>query len=138
MKTLILSLALSGLVFAQSADEKAVRAAHEEFVKAAHAGDAAALNRLFADGLQYCHSTAKLETKKEAVENLVKGKTRFEVHEQSVTVLGSAATIRAIVTAHGRDANGAATTTPLSILLVWTKERGAWKLIQRQTTRRTT
>lgn len=135
MKTLILSFALAGLAFAQPAEEKAVRAAHEEYVKAAAAGDAATLGKLFAEGLQYSHSNAKLENKKEAIDALVKSKVRFEVLDQTVTVLGSAATIRAKVTAHNKDAAGKPTQIPLSVLLVWTKQGGQWKLIQRQTTR---
>lgn len=138
MKTLILTTFMAaGLMFAQSADENAVRGAHEEYVKAAMAGDANALGRLFADGLQYSHSNAKLETKKEAIDALVKTKPHFQVHEQSVVMLGKdAAAIRARVTAHGKDAaTGKPTTTPISVLLVWTKQGGQWKLIQRQTTR---
>ena len=60
-------LAFPVLAWAETADEAAVRAAHEAFVKAAKAGDAAALNKLLADNLQYSHSSAKLENKQEAI-----------------------------------------------------------------------
>ena len=133
MKTLILigmALGLSTVGLAESADEAAVRAAHEAFVKAAKAGDGAALGKLFADGLQYSHSNTKLETKAEAIAALVKSKGNFEVHSQTVHVYGKAATIRAKVTAHN-----AAGDVPLQMLLVWVKNGGQWQMVERHTTR---
>lgn len=115
---------------AETADEGAVRAAHEAFVTAAKAGDGAALAKLFADGLQYSHSNTKLESKKEAIDALVKSKGNFEVHSQTIHVYGNAATIRAKVTAHG--ANG---DTPLTMLQVWVKNGGRWQMVERHTTR---
>src|SRR5215204_5259390 len=104
MKTLFLAALMLGLSmsgFAETADEAAVRAAHEAFVKAAKAGDGAALGKIFADGLQYSHSNTKLENKQEAIDALVKSKGNFEVHSQTIHVYGKTATIRAKVTAHG-------------------------------------
>jgi ketosteroid isomerase-like protein len=132
MKTLLLTalaLGLSSMGFAETADEAAVRAAHEGFVKAANAGDGA-LEKIFADGLQYSHSNTKLENKKEAIAALVKSKGNFEVHSQTVHVYGKAATIRAKVTAHGATGD-----IPLTMLLVWVKNGKNWQLVERQTTR---
>jgi ketosteroid isomerase-like protein len=134
MKTLLLTTLALGLSFsgyADTADEAAVRAAHENFVKAAKAGDGAALEKIFADGLQYSHSSTKLENKKEAIAALVKAKGDFEVHSQTIHVYGKAATIRAKVTAHG----GADGDIPLTVLLVWVKNGKNWQLVERQTTR---
>jgi ketosteroid isomerase-like protein len=117
-------------LLAQSGEETAVRAAHEAFVKAAKAGDAAALDKLFADSLQYSHSNTKLENKKEAIDALVKSKSNFEVHSQTIHVYGNAATIRAKVTAHGPTGD-----TPLTMLQVWVKKGGNWQLVERHTTR---
>ena len=130
MKTILFGAVLCASLFAQSADETAVRAAHDAFVKAAKAGDAAALDKLFADGLQYSHSNTKLETKKEAIDALVKSKSNFEVHSQTIHVYGNAATIRAKVTAHGPTGD-----TPLTMLQVWVKKGGNWQLVERHTTR---
>jgi ketosteroid isomerase-like protein len=133
MKTLLLTslvLSLSAAGFAETADEAAVRAAHESFVKAAKAGDGAALGKVLADGLQYSHSNTKLETKAEAIAALVKSKGNFEVHSQTIHVYGKAATIRAKVTAHGATGD-----TPLTILQVWTKNGKDWQMVERQTTR---
>ena len=130
MKTILFGVVLCASLLAQSADETAVRAAHEAFVKAAKAGDAATLDKLFADGLQYSHSNTKLETKKEAIDALVKSKSNFEVHSQTIHVYGNAATIRAKVTAHGPTGD-----TPLTMLQVWVKKGGNWQLVERHTTR---
>lgn len=133
MKTLLLTTIVLGLSFAASAetaDEAAVRAAHEAFVKAARAGDGATLNKLIADGVQYSHSNTKLETKKEAVDALVKAKSHFEVHNQTIHVYGKAATVRAKVTAHSPTGD-----IPLTMLQVWVKNGNQWQMIERQTTR---
>lgn len=133
MKTLLLTtlvLALSATGIAETADEAAVRAAHASFVAAAKAGDAAALGKIFADGLQYSHSSAMLENKAQAIAALAKSKGNFEVHEQIIHVYGKAATIRAKVTAHNATGD-----IPLTILQVWTKNGKDWQMVERQTTR---
>jgi ketosteroid isomerase-like protein len=123
-------LALSMIGLAETADEAAVRAAHEAFVKAAKAGDGAALEKIFAEGLQYSHSNANLENKRQAIDALVKSKGNFEVHSQTIHVYGNVATIRAKVTAHN-----AAGDIPLTMLQVWVKNGGNWQLMERHTTR---
>jgi ketosteroid isomerase-like protein len=116
--------------WAETADEAAVRAAHEAFVKAAKAGDGAALDKIFAEGLQYSHSNANLEDKRQAIDALVKSKGNFEVHSQTIHVYGNVATIRAKVTAHNPAGN-----IPLTMLQVWVKNGGNWQLVERHTTR---
>lgn len=133
MKTLFLTalaLGLSISAFAETADEAAVRAAHEAYVKAAKVGDKAALEKIFATGLQYSHSNTKLENKQEAIDALARSNSNFEVHSQTIHVYGNVATIRAKVTAHG-----AAGDTPLTMLQVWVKNGRDWQLMERHTTR---
>ena len=134
MKTLLLTtlvLALSVTGIAETADEAAVRAAHASFVAAAKAGDAAALGKIFADGLQYSHSSgATPETKAQASAALAKSKGNFEVHDQTIHVYGKAATIRATVTAHNATGD-----VPLKMLLVWVKNGKDWQMMERHTTR---
>lgn len=125
-----LMLGLSTLLFAETADEAAVRAAHDSFVKAAKQGDGAALEKIFADGLQYSHSNTKLEDKREAIDALVKSKGNFEVHSQTIHVYRGVATIRAKLTAHN-----AAGDTPLTMLQVWVKNGRNWQMVERHTTR---
>ena len=133
MKTLLfatMALALATAGFAETADEAAVRAAHESFVKAAKAGDAAVLGKLLAEGLQYSHSSTKVETKAEAIAALVKSHGNFEVHSQTIHVYGKTATVRAKITSHGATGD-----IPLTMLQVWVKNGKDWQMIERQTTR---
>lgn len=133
MKTLLLislTLGLAVTAVAESAEEAQVRAAHAAFNAAAKAGDAAALGKIFADGLQYSHSNTKLENKAEAIAALVKSKGNFEVHEQAIHVYGKAATIRAKVTAHNAQGD-----IPLTMLQVWVKNGNQWQMMERHTTR---
>ena len=133
MKILLLTafaIGLSTLGLAETADEAAVRAAHEAFVKAAREGDGAALGKIFANGLQYSHSNTKLENKQEAIDALVKSKGNFEVLSQIIHVYGNVATIRAKVTAHSATGD-----TPLTMLQVWVKNGRDWQMMERQTTR---
>jgi len=133
MKTLlltVLALTIAASGFAETADEAAVRAAHEAFLKAARAGDRATLGKIFADGLQYSHSNAKLENKKEAIDALVKSNANFEVHSQTIHVYGNVATIRARLTSRAPTGD-----TPLTMLQVWVKNGKDWQLVERHTTR---
>ena len=131
-----LLLLITTLVFAGFAqqpspsDEAAVRAAHEAFLKAAKAGDGAALNKILADGLQYSHSSAKLENKQETIAALVKAPGNLEVHSQTIHVYGKTATIRAKLTSHGATGD-----IPLTMLMVWVKNGTEWQLVERHTTR---
>ncbi len=130
MKMILSLVLLATFALADTPAEQEVRVAHDAFLKAAKEGDAAGLNKVLADGLQYSHSSGKLETKKEAVDALAKSKGNFEVHEQSISVFGRTATIRAKMTSHGATGD-----TKLSVLLVWVKNGNQWQMIQRQTTR---
>ena len=133
MRSLLLTAALCAFAFtatAETAAEAEVRAAHDAFLKAAKAGDAAALAKVFADGLQYSHSNAKLESKKEAIDALVKSPGNFEVHSQTIHVYGNTATIRAKMTAHA-----AAGDIHLAMLQVWIKNGKQWQMVERHTTR---
>ena len=134
MKHTILTLILAAtplLTPAQSGAEKEVLAAHEAYMKAARAGDTAPLAKLFADELQYSHSSATLETKEQAIAAIAKGKPNFELHEQKVTVYGNTAVLRAKATS----INPTTGNIPLSVLQVWVKKSGHWQMVQRQTTR---
>lgn len=134
MKSLLLTLSVFGLFLAngmaQSADETAVRAAHDAFNAAAKAGDGAALDKLLAEGLQYSHSNGKVETKAECIAALVKSKVNFEIVSQTIHVYGKTATTRAKLTAH--TPTGA---IPLTMLQVWVKNAKKWQMVERHTTR---
>ncbi|MBM3725384.1 MAG: nuclear transport factor 2 family protein [Acidobacteria bacterium] len=127
---LVLTVFALGSAYAETADEAAVRAAHDAFLKASKAGDGAALGKVFADGLQYSHSNGKVEDKQEAIAALVKSKGNFEIHQQTIKVYGKAATIRAKLTAHNPAGD-----IHLTMLQVWVKNGKDWQMAERHTTR---
>jgi len=134
MRTLLLSLALGGLLFAAGPDEQAVSASVDQFNEAARKGDEATLKRLLADDLTYLHSNAKMENKAECVAALVKGKPNFQHSKQTVRVYGKTAVVEANVVAHNV-ANGQPTQTHLTMLQVWVKQGKDWRMVARRTTR---
>ncbi len=127
MKTILGVALLATACFGQA--EQELKAVHAEYVKAAKAGDAATLNKLFAPELQYSHSNALLEDKATAVAALVKGKPTFQVHSEAIKVYGNTGTIRARVTSIANP------NIEMTVLLVWVKNGSQWQLVQRQTTR---
>lgn len=130
MKLLFLTALVAGFAFAQSAEEAAVKAAHEAFLKAAKTGDKAALGKLFAPQLQYSHSNAKLENRQEAIDAMAANPVDFKIESQTIRVYGNTATLRAKATANSNTG-----LTPLMIVQVWVKNGKDWQMVERITTR---
>jgi ketosteroid isomerase-like protein len=123
-------LGLSSTVLAETGDEAAVKAAHDAFLKAARTGDRAALDKLFAPQLQYSHSSAKLENKKEAIDGMAANPVDFTVQSQTIHVYGKTATLRAKASAKSNTG-----VTPLMVLQVWVQNGKDWQMVERCTTR---
>ncbi len=138
MKPTFLLLAAAALLAAadqRPADEKAVLAAVDQFNQAAHSGDRATLEKLLSPDLVYGHSSAKMETKAECVEALVKGKHNFVPRPGSTAHLyGKTAIVRSKTDAHLVQ-NGKPTEIALDVLQVWVKEGKTWVMVARHTTR---
>src|SRR5687768_3501394 len=123
--------------FAQSKDEAAVATAVESLRKAMLDADKAGLEKYTASELSYGHSLGKVETKAEFVEALASGKSDFtsiDLSNQTIKIAGKAAIVRHILTGATKD-NGVAGNVKLSILTVWQKQKGEWKLLARQAVR---
>jgi ketosteroid isomerase-like protein len=119
---------------AQSADQKAVSDQVEKLRKAMIAADRAALEDLTSDSLSYGHSTGRIENKKEFIDNIISRKSVFvsiDLTEQTISVSGSVAVVRHVLSATTND-SGKPGTTKLKVLLIWQKEKGKWKLLARQ------
>lgn len=119
---------------AQSRDVKRVAEAVEQLRKAMVDADKAGLENAVSDSLSYGHSTGRVESKTEFVENLVSGKSDFvtiELSEQTISVKDGVAVVRHILNAVTND-GGKPGTAKIKILLVWVKEKGQWKLLARQ------
>lgn len=129
----ILSL-FSFSAIAQSKEERAVIAAVEKLREAMVGGDRTSLENIAADSLSYGHSGGKVENKTSFVENIASGKSDFvtiELSEQTVSIVRNNAIVRHTLLANTND-GGKPAVVKLKILLVWVKEKGAWKLLARQ------
>lgn len=125
----LLTLLFASLVALVAATpEESVKAALDQYAAAAHAGDAATLDKMIHKDLAYSHSNGKMENKAEAMAGLVKSKALFEYKDTKVHVYGNTAVMNTIaVSANNK--------TGLSLLLVWVKNGGQWQLAARQATR---
>jgi ketosteroid isomerase-like protein len=121
-------------VLSQTADEKAVASAVEKLRKAMVAGDAAILKSMAAEDLSYGHSNALLENRDEFVDQFVTGKSVFKtinLTDQTIKIVGDAAVVRHRLTGDTNNSNVPGN-VDLTILMVWKKQKGEWKLLARQ------
>ena len=125
-------------VFAQSKDEskdeRAVAAAVESLRKALIDPDKATLDALVLDELTYGHSNGNLQDKAAFEEALLNKSSDFvtiDLAGQTIKVVGNTAWARHILSATTND-GGKPGTAHLSVLLVWLKHKGQWRLLARQ------
>lgn len=131
---LVCSMISTTQVLSQSADEKAVASAVEKLRKAMVAGDPASLKAIVAEDLSYGHSNALLENREEFIDQFVTGKSVFKtinLTEQTIKIVGDAAVVRHRLTGDTNNSNVPGK-VDLSILMVWKKQNGDWKLLARQ------
>lgn len=101
--------------------------------------DSLTLEKLFARDATYIHSSGKIETRDEAIRNIVHNKS---VYTKTDTLVGFKANTYAdstIIThafvAKEKKADGSESMLRLNLELVWIKEKGKWKLYRRKATR---
>lgn len=107
----------------------------ERLRQAMLAGDRVALENLAEAGLSYGHSSGKIEDKTAFVERLASGLSKFTAltfSDLQIAVSGETATVRHFLSGNTADAGKAPGTVQLSILLVWIRQNGEWKLLARQ------
>lgn len=129
-----LLLLISSPIFAQSKDEKAIAEAVENLRKAMIDPDKAMLEEIAATDLSYGHSNGLLEDKAAFVDALVSNKSDFvsiDLSEQTIKIVGNTALVRHKLAAQTNN-GGKPGSTKLSILLVWQKQKGSWRLLARQ------
>jgi Domain of unknown function (DUF4440) len=118
----------------ENKEEKAVAAAVEALRKAMIDPDKGTLEKLTLDELSYGHSSGQVQDKAEFVEALISGKSDFvtiDLSELTIKIVGHTAIVRHHLSATTND-GGKPGTVKLSILLVWVKEKGEWRLLARQ------
>jgi len=115
-------------------DEQAIAARVEILRVAMIAADKEVLDELTAPSLNYVHSTGRLETKQEFIENLLSGKSDFvtmDLTDHAITLNGDVAIVRHKLTAQTND-GGKPGSANIGVMQVWQKQNGVWKLIGRQ------
>jgi hypothetical protein len=138
MRTFIcLLMALSTISYrslAQNKEEQSVAAAVESLRKAMIDPEKATLDALVLDELTYGHSSGVIQDKATFEEALLSKSSDFvtiDLSQQTIKVVGNTAWVRHILSATTND-GGKPGTTHLSILLIWLKQKGQWRLLARQ------
>ena len=119
---------------AESADEAAVRKAIDNLDKALIAADKAALEAVVSDQLSFGHSSARIETKAEFVGNILDKKPIYKsvtIEDPKISVAGNNAIAR-YTAAVEAEAGGKEISIKLSVMTVWVKDGGTWKLLAHQ------
>jgi hypothetical protein len=131
---LTLLLALVAPAFAASPDEAAVAKAIATLSAAIVAPDQAALKNITWPELSYGHSAGSVENQQQFIDALVSKRsviTAIENPKMNSSVVGDIAISRGTMTYVVAGA-GAPTRVDLTLLLVWQKRGGEWRLLARQ------
>ncbi|MDB5232469.1 MAG: hypothetical protein JWN76_3274 [Chitinophagaceae bacterium] len=138
MKTFLLSvvcfIGFATSTPAQTKKELKVQAAVESLRKAMIDADVAQLDKLVSEDLSYGHSGGNIQTKAQFIDAIKSGSSDFvtiDLTNQTVKVTGNTAVVRHALSATTND-NGKPGTVKLSVMLVWIKTHGGWKLLARQ------
>jgi ketosteroid isomerase-like protein len=128
-------LAVAAPAHAQSSDESAVAKAIDALSRAIVAPDKASLEKITWPELSYGHSAGKVENQKQFVDALVTKQTvitSIDNAKLSTSVVGDVAISRGTATFMVAGGAGAPTKADLTLLLIWQKRGGEWKLLARQ------
>ena len=141
--SLVLIAALVQLTHAQASASKTAKvedeilAVEKQRVDALTHSDFAALDRILSDDLLYTHSSGVTETKAEYLGQLKAGTLKYvsvEHRETRVRLFGSTALItgktRIKAVARGQELNN-----DLTFLIVYVKQKSAWRMVSWQSTR---
>lgn len=131
---LMIIVSAGNLSYAQSKHENDVAAAVSGLTKAMIDGDKQMLEKYTSDKLSYGHSGGKVEEQGSFIQSLTSGASDFvtiDLTEQTISVSKKTAIVRHKLSATSND-GGKPGTVKLSILLVWQKQHGGWKLLARQ------
>ena len=132
--TILLFAIITAPVFAQSKDEQSVATAVESLRKALIDPDKSTLDALVLDELTYGHSSGVIQDKTTFEEALLNKSSDFvtiDLSQQTIKVVGNTAWVRHILSATTND-GGKPGSAHLSVLLVWVKQKGQWRLLARQ------
>jgi ketosteroid isomerase-like protein len=132
----ILFIATAFVTNAQSKDEKQLI---ERTYLLSHTvfgtKDSLTMEDLFAKQATYGHSHGNLQTREEAIKGVTKNKSNYT--DTSVTILkviieNNTAIVRHLFKANEHKVDGTVTPLNFTMMLVWIKEKGKWRLMGRQ------
>ena len=132
----VILLAFATIANAQSKQEKELIArtyllSHTVF----GTKDSLTLEDLFAKQASYGHSHGNLQTRAEAIKGISQNKSKYT--DTSVTILkviieDDVAIVRHLFKANENKSDGTVTPLNFTMMLVWVKENGKWRLMGRQ------
>jgi hypothetical protein len=137
LKCLILLLLVTGNLMAagpKKDDKQAIEQAVEKLRKGIIDADEATLKAITSDQLTYGHSAGLLEDQAAFIKALVSKESDFvtiDLTDQTISIVDNTAWVRHKL-AGTTNSKGVAGTVKLSVLLVWIKQKGDWKLLARQ------
>jgi hypothetical protein len=139
MKQFLLSAALiiNGFVVVAQTKQEKVLAERTYLLSHTIFGskDSLALENLFAKKLSYGHSGGKIESRAEAVSAISRNKSIYTdtaVSNIKVEIDGNVAIVRHLFKAKENKVDGTVTPLNFTMMLVWIKEKGSWRLMGRQ------
>lgn len=126
-------------VLAQSKHQVQVAEKVEQLRKAMVDGDSAMLDKLASANLMYGHSGGHIDDKKEFVSKIASGKSDFvtiDLSEQTYTVVNKKIVVVRHTFKSKTNDGGKPADILMYVMLVWEKQRGDWKLVARQASKK--
>ena len=139
-KYIVVAFVLPGAmqVNAQSAKDEQQIIANTQLLSSTIFGtkDSLTLEALFASKASYGHSHGNLQTREEAIKSISKNKSVYkDTSVKDIKVIFGAkktAIVRYLFDAKENKVDGTVTPLNFTMMLVWIKEKGKWKLLGRQ------
>jgi ketosteroid isomerase-like protein len=135
----LLAILLVAIAFVSNAQSKDEKQLIERTYLLSHTvfgtKDGLTLEDLFAKQATYGHSHGNLQTREEAIKGVAKNKSNYT--DTSVTILkviieNNTAIVRHLFKANEHKVDGTVTPLNFTMMLVWIKEKGKWRLMGRQ------
>jgi len=121
-------------VAATSGETTAVAAAVEAYRMGLLNADGKLLNALCTDPIAYGHSTGRVQTRKEFIDQAGNGKSVWKTisfSDLNILLNGSNAMSRFVFNGVN-EVDGKQNTLRFGVLIVWVRQRGKWRLLARQ------
>lgn len=139
MKILFSFLMLSILSFQGNAQmrnnqQESIEKAVMQLKDALVSGNADQLKAISSSHLSYGHSNGLIEDQKAFIETLISGKSVFlsiDLSDQTIDLVDNTAIVRHTLYAKTKN-DGVLGEVKLKVLMIFQKEKGAWKLLARQ------